>query len=108
LEGSVTSEAGVIGGEVVGRVFLNSTKAPYAAFVHNGWRREKPIIPKEPRRALHWVIGGQNIFRARVDKPAAYAGDPFLYRAWDAKLDDTQRALETASVRAIVEKLGGE
>lgn len=108
LERSVTSEAGIVGNEVVGRVFLNSQTAPYAAAVHNGWRREKPIIAKEPRRALHWVVGGQNIFRARVNKPAAYRGDPFLFRAWETKLDDTQQALEAASVRAIVETIGGE
>lgn len=108
LEGSVTSEAGIIGGEVVGRVFLNSKIAPYAAYVHNGWKRTKPIIPKEPRRFLHFVSGGKNFFRSRVDKPAAYAGDPFLYRAWETKLDETTNALAAASVKAIVEKLGGE
>jgi hypothetical protein len=108
LERSVTSEAGIVGGEVVGRVFLNSGIAPYAAAVHNGWRREKPIIPKEPRRALHWVAGGQNIFRARVDKPASYKGDPFLFRAWEAKLEETKSALGAASIQAIAAEIGGK
>ncbi len=108
LERSVTSEAGIVGDEVVGRVFLNSKIAPYARYVHFPWTREEPIIPKEPRRALHWVAGGKNFFRARVDKVAHYAGDPFLYDAWETKLDDTQQALEAASVRAIVETIGGE
>jgi hypothetical protein len=108
LERSVTSEAGIVGGEVVGRVFLNSKVAPYARYVHFPWTRDKPIIPKEPRRALHWVVGGANIFRARVDKVAHYDGDPFLYDAFEAKLDETTAALAAASVKAIVEKLGGE
>lgn len=107
LQNSVTSESGIVGNELVGRVFLNEKVAPYARFVHNGWVREKPILPKGARRALHWVSGGQNIFRARVDKGAKYAGDPFLFEAFDAKLEDTEQALSRASVRAIVEKLGG-
>jgi hypothetical protein len=107
LERSVSSEAGIVGGEVVGRVFLNAKTAPYATMVHNGWKRDKPIIPKEPRRALHWVAGGMNVFRSRVDKPAAYAGDPFLFQAFDTKLDETTAALAAVSVKAIVEKLGG-
>ncbi len=108
LEGSVTSESGIVGGEVVGRVFLNSKHSHYASYVHNGWKRTKPIIPKEPRRARHWVVGNVNFFRARVDKGASYAGDPFLFRAFDTKLDETTAALAAVSVKAIVEKLGGE
>jgi hypothetical protein len=108
LEKSVTSESGIVGNDLIGRVFLNEKVAPYARFVHNGWVRNKPIVPKSPRRALAWTAGGLNIVRARVDKGAKYAGDPFLFDAFDAKLQATEETLSRASVRAIVEKLGGE
>jgi len=104
LQRSVSAEAGIVGGVVTGRVWLNSNIAPYAKWVHDGWKRTADIIPKAPRRALHFVIGGANIFCSRVKKAASYGGDPFLFDAWEAKLDETQKLLANASVRAIVEK----
>lgn len=60
--------------------------APHALFVHWGWKRTKPIYPKE-KKALRWVGGSGGgtrfIFAKFVSAPAEYAGDPWLVQAAD-------------------------
>jgi hypothetical protein len=60
--------------------------APYAGFVHWGWKRTAPIYPKA-RKALRWVAGQGGsthyVFAKFVKTPASYAGDPWLVKAAD-------------------------
>lgn len=105
LERSVTQRVDEVGLE--GEVYLDSKIARYGKFVHDGWERRKPIVPLSPRRALHWVSGGQNFFASKVSKPAKFAGDPFLTRAFESKLPAVRELLANAGARAILSEKGG-
>ncbi len=89
-----------------GEVYLDPKIARYGKWVHDGWERKKPIIPLAPRRALHFVVNGQNIFASKVTKPAKFAGDQFLTRAFEKKLPAVTELLAQAGARAILSEKG--
>lgn len=66
------------GTKVVGQLLAVTD---YAAAVHEGWKRTKPIVPRKGKKALRFVIGGRTVIVARVNAPAAYPGRPWLWRA---------------------------
>jgi len=71
------------GGWIIGH---DQQHASYAPFVHWGWRRTRPIVPKQ-KKALRWPSGAGGktgfVFAKWVKTPAEYAGDPWLVQAAD-------------------------
>jgi hypothetical protein len=68
------------------RVFTDTNIAPYAPFVHWGYRARPPLPPIEARRrkALRWQgADGRFIFAKKVSRHPGFRGNPFMQRAMD-------------------------
>jgi hypothetical protein len=76
--------------------------APYAGFVHWGWKRTAPIYPKE-RKTLRWVSGQGGgthyVFARFVKTPASYAGDPWLVKAADEAIRQFDEIVRSVQAR---------
>jgi len=59
-------------------------RAPYARWVIGG-AKPHTIRPKEPRKALRWVVGNGFVFARKVNHPG-YEGDNYLNPAAQAAL----------------------
>jgi hypothetical protein len=77
LENAVQYE--VKGDGLSGRLYLEQSRAPYAAAVHNGSKPHR-IEPKT-KKALHWVSGGTEFFSSKGVNHPGYKGDPFLFNS---------------------------
>jgi hypothetical protein len=65
------------GSRIIGEVRVT---VPYAAAVHDGWRRIEPIRPVHAK-ALRFKIHGKVIYAKAVYAPASYGGRPWLWEA---------------------------
>jgi hypothetical protein len=74
-------------------ILLNTNKAPYGAYVYDGWIRNKPILPVD-KKALSFVIGNRRIFANSITKPAKWNADPFIENAWKAKESSFIKSIE--------------
>lgn len=82
---------------IAGRVFLNTTVAPYGAYVHDG-TSPHDIFPKK-KQALRWVKGNAFIFAKRVHHPG-WKADPFIYDALRKNEEKIMRIFERYVDRA--------
>lgn len=69
---------------VMGEVYLDSSIAKYAMFVHEGSKAHN-IFPRR-REALRWPKGNEFCFAKRVRHPGTKK-DPFVYEALDSQQD---------------------
>lgn len=102
LEQSV--DTAFIHGGMTGRVFLNTRRAPYGPFVHEG--TPPHIIRPKNRQALRWVAGADFVFSRNVHHPG-YRGDPFLYNALDAMNEEIDRIFDRYITLALEEVANG-
>lgn len=102
LEQSV--DTAFLHGGMTGRVFLNTRRAPYGPFVHEG--TPPHIIRPKNRQALRWVAGADFVFSRKVHHPG-YRGDPFLYNALDAMDEEIDRIFDKYITLALEEVTNG-
>lgn len=89
---------------MTGRVFLNTRRAPYGPFVHEG--TPPHIIRPKNRQALRWTAGSDFVFAGKVHHPG-YRGDPFLYNALDAMDEEIDRIFDRYITLALEEVENG-
>ena len=96
FEGSGTCTRGI--------VYLDTNKAPYAPYVHNGTAAH--IIVPRRKKSLRWASNGRFVFARRVSHPG-YAGDDFLYRAYKAYRPKAVKILKAYIDQGLREGNGG-
>lgn len=82
-----------------GKVYISGSIAPYGGYVHDGWRRTRPILPKRAK-ALHFVANGNEVFSRGIYKPASKGPDKFLVEALNRQKGPIVTAIRKGIKRA--------
>lgn len=90
-------------GALSGEVFLNTAKAEYGPFIHQG-TKPHDIFPKK-KKALRFPKGKEFIFTKFVHHPGTKK-DPFLFDALRAKREDITQIFKDYTGKALKEVAG--